>query len=254
MDGVRTTWWRRGATALVMAVVLGAATSGCTTSHERADAPVLLFSGTGASTGDVAAVKAILERERITYATADSRQLDAMDERALRAHRLLIVPGGNFEVMGKGLAAATPGAIRAAVQGGLHYLGLCAGAFMAGDSPYNGINLTGVRFGFYALESQGVRKAPVQVRIAEGAPLEHYWEDGPQLTGWGEVVARYPDDTPAIVQGSVGKGWVVLTGVHPEAPETWRGGMRFGTPASVDNAHAARLFRAALDGTRLPHF
>jgi hypothetical protein len=68
------------------------------------------------------------------------------------------------------------------------------------------------------------------------------------------VVGKYPDGTPAIVEGSSGKGWVILTGVHPEAPANWRRGMAFTTPASVDHAYAATLIHAALNGTRLPHY
>ena len=121
-------------------------------------------------------------------------------------------------------------------------------------SPYNGLNLTaGVRFPFYAIENQGIRKAAVPIAIAGGQAMTHYWEDGPQLTGWGDVVAKYPDGTPAIVQGAVGNGWAILSGVHPEAPESWRRGMAFDTPASTDNAYAATLIAAARNRTRLPH-
>jgi glutamine amidotransferase-like uncharacterized protein len=67
-------------------------------------------------------------------------------------------------------------------------------------------------------------------------------------------VGKYPDGTPAIVEGSSGKGWVILSGVHPEAPENWRGGMTFTTPASVDNAYAGKLIDAALHRTLLPHY
>jgi hypothetical protein len=55
---------------------------------------------------------------------------------------LLIVPGGSFEDIGNGLTATTTSNIRKAVRGGLNYLGICAGAFFAGNSPYNGLNLT----------------------------------------------------------------------------------------------------------------
>jgi len=140
------------------------------------------------------------------------------------------------------------------VRGGLNYFGICAGAFLAGNSP-NGLNLTGgVAFPFYAAEAQGIRKAAVWVQTADEPPLQHYWEDGPVLTGWGDVVAKYPDGTPAIVEASVGEGWVILSGVHPEAPENWRGGMDFVTPARRNNAYAKRLIDAALRQTRLAHF
>jgi hypothetical protein len=100
-------------------------------------------------------------------------------------------------------------------RGGLNYLGICAGASFAGNSPYNGLNLTeGVRFPFYALENRNIRKAAVAIEVAGSATFDHYWEDGPELTGWGEPVAKYPDGTPAITQGTVGRGWVVLSEVH----------------------------------------
>ena len=88
-----------------------------------------------------------------------------------------------------------------------------------------------------------------------GSPaLEHYWEDGPQFTGWGAVVGKYPDGTPAVVEGSSGQGWVVLSGIHPEAPESWRRGMTFTTSASDDNAFARTLIEAALQRKVLPHY
>jgi glutamine amidotransferase-like uncharacterized protein len=231
---------------------------GCRSPATRAPAAapaILLFKGIGTSPNDVAAFERLLNDAGLGYATADSRQLDAMSGSQLGSHRLLIVPGGNFEQIGRGVAPATSVAVRSAVEAGLNYLGVCAGAFFAGDSPYNGLNLTqGVRFGFYSLESRGVRKAAVSIARAESRTLDHYWEDGPQLAGWGEVVAKYPDGAPAVVQGRAGKGWVVLSGIHPEAPESWRHGLRFSTPAEESNAFAAALIAAALDGARLPHY
>lgn len=218
-------------------------------------APILLFSGTGTSPGDVEALEEIMSSERLNYVTVSSWQLGGMSETGLREYRLLIVPGGNFERMGNGLSASATANIRGAVQGGLNYLGICAGAFFAGNSPYNGLNLTaGARFGFYGAERRGVRKARVAITGAEGETLEQYWEDGPQLTGWGAVAGKYPDGTPAIVEGTFGSGWMILSGVHPEAPASWRRGMDFRTPVQIDHAYAARLIRAALTRETLPHY
>jgi len=223
--------------------------------HHRAASPILLFNGTGTSPNDVAAFEAVLNGKGLDYATVNSSELNNMSEPQLRMFRLLIVPGGNFEQIGKNLTSGTAANVRAAVEHGLNYLGVCAGAFFAGDSPFNGLNLTsGVKFRFYAAENQGMRKAAVPITVAGAPTLEHYWEDGPELTGWGTVVGKYPDGTPAIVEGSVGSGWVILSGIHPEAPDRWRRGMTFHTPAADDNAYAALLILAALNREPLAHY
>lgn len=218
-------------------------------------APILLFSGRGTSPEDVAAVETTLNSEGLEYSTIGTWGLNGLTESEIRMHRLLIVPGGNFEQIGRKLTPAATANIRRAVRGGLNYLGICAGAFFAGDSRDNGLNLTsGVRFGFYGAEARGIRKSAVAITDAGGQTLDQYWEDGPQLSGWGAVVARYPDGTPAVVEGTYGSGWLILSGVHPEAPANWRRGMNFKTPQETDNAYAAVLIRAALNRNSLPHY
>ena len=219
-------------------------------------APILLFTGSGASPGDVAALETILHDNHLAYATVRSSELNAMTVDDLGRYRLLIVPGGDFVRMGDGLTSGGVARVRDAVHLGMNYLGVCAGAFLAGDfpQPYKGLNLTsGVQFRFYDAVRR-VHKTSVAIATADGSTLDQYWEDGPQLTGWGAVVAKYPDGTPAIVQGRSGEGWLVLTGVHPEAPENWRRGMLFNTPSSTDNAFAAALIQAALHRTPLAQF
>jgi glutamine amidotransferase-like uncharacterized protein len=241
---------------MIRLVLIAVALTGC--QHWRNQSvppPVLLFDGTGASRSDVAAIESLLAESGIPYATASSSRPDEMSEVELALHRLLIIPGGNFVAMGNHLQPATAAKIRTAVQNGLGYLGICGGAFIAGDSPYNGFNLTGgVRFHFYSDENRGIRRAAVAIARPRETPIEQYWEDGPELSGWGDVVAKYPDGTPAVVEGSVGRGWAILVGVHPEAPASWRRGMAFATPVAVDRAYAARLVAAALQRTALPHF
>jgi glutamine amidotransferase-like uncharacterized protein len=159
--------------------------------------------------------------------------------------------------MGDSLTARTTANVRNAVKGGLNYLGICAGGFLAGrlPAPNHSFDLSsGAKFGFYSAEKTGIRKAVVRITTAEGPALDHYWEDGPQLTGWGDVVAKYPDGTPAIVEGSAGRGWVILTGVHAEAPASWRRGMAFNTPVSTDTAYARTLIVTALNGAPLSHY
>jgi glutamine amidotransferase-like uncharacterized protein len=207
------------------------------------------------SPNDVKAVEAILKQRHLEYDLVNSRQLNGMSESQLMAYRLMIVPGGNYLTIGNSLTRAATTNIHNAVQGGLNYLGICAGGLLAGNASCNSLNLaSGVRFGFYAVVNRGIHKAVVPIEAAGAPPLEHYWEDGPQFSGWGDVVGKYPDGTPAVVEGTSGKGWVILCGVHPEAPEAWRRGMSFTTPANQANDYAGTLIDAALHGTSLPHY
>ena len=244
-------------TRATLVVLLGIAPAACHRAAKPDPAPILLFAGTGTSAGDVAAVERVLAQDHLQYATATSLQLNRMSASELMAYRLVVVPGGNFMDMSGSLTPGTMSRVHDAVQGGVNYLGICAGAFLAGDGQgyYKSFNLTaGVRFGFYNAESRGLRKAVVAVTGVSAPPMEHYWEDGPELSGWGAVVGKYPDGTAAIVEGASGQGWLILVGVHPEAPESWRQGMTISTPARVANAYAATLVEAALSRTALPHY
>lgn len=145
----------------ILCIVTG---TGCTRHQARvpADAAsILLFNGRGTAREDVAALEDLLKSKRLEYATANSSELNQMPASQLEKSRLLIVPGGNFVEIGNGLTPEATANIHDAVHHGLNYLGICAGAFFAGDlSGYNSLNLTwGVRFRFYSLEDKGIRKS-----------------------------------------------------------------------------------------------
>jgi hypothetical protein len=200
-----------GAAFLVAALVLSGCGSDASTPPLPpaipAAQPVLLFNGTGTSS-DVAAVKSVLGTLGIGYITADSAQLEAMTQPQLGGYKLIIIPGGNSIEIGQSVSGNAAANVRSAVQQyGVHYLGICAGAFFGAYSVYNGVNLTGgVAFDFYADEFKGIHQEAVELAFPGSAPLNVYWQDGPQLSGWGEVVAKFPDGTPAIVEGQSGKG------------------------------------------------
>lgn len=240
--------------ALVSSVLTACQDSTLVPLSSTTPAPILLYDGVGTSRNDVAAIEAILSRNHLAYSTADSSQLNDMSAARLGEYRLLILPGGDFMTIGKNLGPHSAAKIHDAVQSGSSYLGICAGGYLAGDLPEGGLDLaSGAQFKCYAAEERGIHKAAVAITCVGAPTLEQYWEDGPQFSGWGAVVGRYPDGTPAIVEGNSGKGWVILSGVHPEAPASWRRGMNFTTPTSEDEAYAARLIDAALNRIELPH-
>ncbi|WP_295795181.1 BPL-N domain-containing protein [Mucilaginibacter sp.] len=234
----------------------------CTNYKNKSNTPtggvaqILLFNGTGTSPNDVNAIEAILNNNHLYYTTANSSELNGMSELQMQNYRLLIIPGGNFIDMGKSLTPATTARVRNSVKHGLNYLGICAGGFLAGKSIYyNGFNLTsGACFGFYAAENQGIRKAALAITTPGAPAQDQYWEDGPQFAGWGAVAGKYPDGTPAIVQGTYGEGWIMLVGFHAEAPEDWRTGIKFNTSTSADNGYAGLIIRSALNRAPLPHY
>jgi glutamine amidotransferase-like uncharacterized protein len=218
--------------------------------------PILIFNGTGTGASAVAAIEKVVSSLGLAYKTANSSQLDAMSQAQLAAYKLFIVPGGNSVKIGNNLSSKATTTVRNAVaQNGLNYLGLCAGGFFGGYSKFNGLNLTsGTWFTFYADYSKGIHKEPVSISFPNRAKLDIYWQDGPQLSGWGQVIGKYPNGTPALTEGYWGAGFVILSGVHPEAPASWRSGMHFNTPLDVDLAYAATLVNAAMNRTTLPHF
>jgi len=222
------------------------------TEHVSLTRPVLLFNGVGTSSSDVSAVEAILNSMGLGFATVNTAQLNAMTQAQMNAYRLFIVPGGNSITIGDNLTkTATSRVHNAVINGGLHYLGICAGGFFGGYSIYNGLNLTGGKwFNLYSSAS----KLSLNITYPNGSKLDVYWQQGPQFTGWGSIVARYPDGAPAIVEGKSGVGWTILVGVHPEAPLSWRYGMTFTSSVASDNNYAKTLISAALNGTWLPHF
>jgi glutamine amidotransferase-like uncharacterized protein len=225
-------------------------------SNATSTVPVLLYNGTGTSANDVTAVKSVLSTLNLAYSTANTSQMEAMTESQLASYKLFIVPGGNSITIGRNLSQnATTKIHNAVVNDGLHYLGICAGGFFGGYSMYNGLNLTsGVWFNFYADELKGIHKEAVLLSFPNGSKMDMYWQDGPQFSGWGQIVSKYPDGTPAMVEGKSGNGWVILAGVHPEAPASWRTGMSFTTSVATDVTYAGTLVTAAMNGTTLAHY
>ena len=219
------------------------------------EAPIILFNGTGTSSNDVKAIQNILYSIHMDFALVNSTQLNELDTSRLRKCKLIIIPGGNFIDIGKNLTEETSTKIQKAVHQGLNYLGICAGGFLAGNTQNNSFNIAkDVQFRFYSAEDKGIRKAAVAIVNADGVTIEHYWEDGPQFSGWGDIVSKYPDGTPATVQGSYGLGFVVLTGVHPEAPENWRKEFYFTTSIEYSHKYAVMLIKAAMGKKPLSHF
>jgi hypothetical protein len=218
--------------------------------------PILIYNGSGTSSTDVTAVESVVSSMGLSYHTANSSQLNAMTSSQLLAYKLFLMPGGNAITISGYLTKNATTAVHDAVHAGLNYLGICAGGFFAGSSAYHNFsNLTSGRwFNVWSNYGKGIGKEAVSISFPSGTKLDIYWQDGPDLSGWGSVVAKYPTGATAITEGYWGSGFVLLSAIHPEAPASWRYGMSFYTPLDVDLAFARTLVSAALNRTMLPHY
>jgi hypothetical protein len=176
---------------------------------------VLIFTGASAWWPEVDSLRVILEQHGVTVRGADSVQLDRMSLEDLSAYRVVIFPGGDSIEMTRSLRSETHQKIREAVQErGITYMGFCAGAWA---TPTFGV-FTGPPLKVTLMEERGAHHAMSRVSLPGGARRNLLWYGGPITPDSpGGVVARYPDGTPAITQMRSGRGWVVMSGVHPAA-------------------------------------
>jgi hypothetical protein len=229
---------------------------------------ILLYDGAGASSSDVAALEAILFSLSLKYDKANETDMNDATEAQLKTFKLILWPGGNSITMQDALKPTTTALVHQVVLNDeVHYMGICAGAFIGGWSSYGGggFNLTGgVYYDFYSAYP-GILYGMEQISIAgSGTKRDLVWWEGPQLSGhngsFGFTVAKYPTGVPAIVEHVVGtKGFVLLSGVHPEAPESWRETKGFANLPDTDGyapdvTYAKVLITAALNGALLTHY
>lgn len=200
------------------------------------------------------ALQAILGSMNLKYDLANSAQMNAMTKAQLSSYKLIVFPGGNSVDMGNSLSKTTTANVKAAVATyGVSYIGFCAGAFMAESSNiYNVFNLAGTWFDFYNSSLVDM----VWTTFPDGSRRDLVYWQGPYIRGFNSVIAKYPNGLTAIAQGQVGKGFVVVSGVHPEAPSDWRYGMPSTDSDGVnaDVTYAANLIAAAYTKTMLPHY
>jgi glutamine amidotransferase-like uncharacterized protein len=216
---------------------------------------VLLYEGSGVSTSDAQSLEAILASAKISYTAVTSAQLNTMTAAQFASYGMFLVPGGTANTMSNSLTSSTIQLIQNAVsQDGMGYLGICAGAFLAGNYGSWGLALTSNGFNYYVAESQGITEEAVQVSFPDGSQKGLIWYGGPKLDGFGSVVGKYPDGTIAIAQETSGKGFVLLSGVHPEAPASWRVGMTGADGTAEDFAYVVTLVQATLAHSPLPSF
>jgi glutamine amidotransferase-like uncharacterized protein len=219
----------------------------------------LVFAGNGTWGSEVTSIETILASHGATYQEVSSAQLDAMTLQQLEQFGVLVFPGGEGGTEAGSLSAATHANLRAAVQqGGVSYIGFCAGAFIGeapapapgGDVSYGLGIVNGPVLDVYPLENQGVDYQMVELSYADGTTQDTLWYGGPvTFSGAGEVVAKYPDGTPAVSQTWSGAGFVILSGTHPTADAAILAALGLTSNDGTHTDTAWNLIQAALHQT-----
>jgi len=223
---------------------------------------ILLFNGIGTSVSDWRSLEAIIKSMGLTYRLVNSYGLNSMSLLQMKKYKLILIPGGNSNTINNALYASTRIRVRQAVRdGGVSYLGICAGAFAgigtdarSNTTAYYGFAVALGEFlkHWYPNGDSSLIAAVPMVTFADGTRRYLMWWDGPKTPEWPRgVVARYPDGKPAISQAWNGLGFVVVSGPHPEAPASWQYDSGK-DPDGLDHDIAAKLIRSALYRRPLP--
>lgn len=226
---------------------------------------VLIYNGDSTAFGDAESLASILDQHQVSYQLASSEALNQMSLDEMAQYQLIIWPGGYAGQMSASLDASTREELRLAVNDrGVSFFGICAGAFIA-VSPPKEAGEAGPSWGlsvlpapqlldYYHLEDEGISEAMVDVLLPGNQSRSLVWWGGPKLPEVPNgVIARYPDTRePAITQTQAGKGFVILSGPHPEAPLDWRDKLGLDDPDGHDFDLAWSLAEAALHRQPLP--
>jgi hypothetical protein len=162
-----------------------------------------------------------------------------------------VQPGGESLIVSENMAVQLRMLIKRFVMNGGGYVGFCAGAFFA-DQWIHGTTQEGLGLlpGLALSYERTTEKAVMLDFLWNGEKRSIYWEEGPylQLLTTGTMFmpfAYYPTGEIASAYGDFYQGRVILTGVHPEAPQYWRDDIKAADPDGLDYDLAVDMIRWA---------
>lgn len=216
-----------------------------------AAATALVYDGPGICDGCAEAAAAAVRLAGLAVVMAGP---EALNPSRLSEIDLVVVGGAEDTVdIRRGMTKAQFRALRDHVRGGGRYLGLCAGAYLAGDVLDDDGRVAGLRLfdgDAYPASPYAARVAPVTWR---GKVVALYTQEaagfqlGPHFQG--EIVATYADGAPAAILARAGAGAIALSGPHPEATADWLEADGL-PPATLPGPAFAAEFVAALIALR----
>lgn len=208
----------------------------------------LVYRGPGScENGCSEAVAAIAERAGLIVRYVSPATLTP---KVFRDAVVWMQPGGNATDVANALSEKQKRHIRDFVRRGGGYVGICAGAFFADTKldQKGKVRALGLIPG--TTPEVFPAHAATMLITWNGEPRHIFFEEGGTFK-YGpnesvEVIATYPDHRPAAIQVTYGKGQVVVSGVHPEAPVEWKRIADTPDPDGQDDDLADELLERAL--------
>ncbi len=227
----------------------------------------LLFNGNGTWGPEVSSLKNLFSERGASFDVADQSDLNAMSLDELESYGAIVWPGGLGTTQMSGLTSATKIKLRRAVQEkGVGWIGFCAGSFVAvappppeGENPSYGLGIVaGPVLEYYYLENElhAAGKSDFTIvthSLPNGQERDLVWYGGPVTpeTQAG-VIARYPNGQPSISQTWSGNGFVILSAVHPAAPQSVRDSFLVTDSDGTDFELAWQMLDGVLKQKELP--
>lgn len=186
----------------------------------------LVYRGPGSLPGCPEAVADVLEQAGLRPRFVGPRERHHLSADTLAGAALYAQPGGGE------LDEAWPHLrdhaddVRDFVDGGGLYLGVCLGAYLAGDDPGFDL-LPGDTDQYVVTGGASIRHESDALVTLDwaGQPRTMYFQDGAYVDladdADAEVVARYDNGRVAALVCGYGKGGVAVVGPHPEATSDW---------------------------------
>ncbi|MBI3556663.1 MAG: hypothetical protein HY074_10405 [Deltaproteobacteria bacterium] len=226
----------------------------------------LVFNGTGTWSPEPSSLESILSSHGATYREVSSAELNEMSVDDLSQFGAIVWPGGIALKQANSLSATTKDNLRRAVQErGVSWIGFCAGAFIAAaPAEHNASYTIGIvdtpLLDMYYLEQQLERAGKTDISMTmesfpDGSKRDLVWYGGPITpSGHNMVIAKYPTGDAAISQMWSGNGFLILSGVHPGAPQSTRRYFSLVDSDGTDFDLAWTLLEAAINQKALPTF
>jgi glutamine amidotransferase-like uncharacterized protein len=169
-----------------------------------------------------------------------------------RGASIWMQPGGLVRAQNLAMTDDLKQNIKRFVERGGGYVGICAGAFLAGGEygwntkkdpdgfTEGALNFFPGRSTIYWPKGWKDTAAIIPSLWTGAGKRSLYWELGPaffETSSWKgivEVVSRYPDQSVATMRRSYGSGKVFVTAFHPEALQEWRDSYKLTDPDGLD--------------------